>query len=1191
MRDFSLRFGGSDTNIVGDFTFTGASVLCVEKENGECDWNYNGYLYDADTKYVKDDDSFLLNSASARLNLPQEVKRENILWAGLYWQGHINGDDPLDYEDAIDGFNEVVFETPDGVKHTITAPLNNINSVNYYSFKSEDQDPKGFRFFYQCFADVTSLVKNSYSSSNNIFTVGDIKTSKGKDFYIGDPLFNWGSVKYGHWGGWSLIVVYERNSPDESYKNISIFDGFKALIPSTIEPEKSIEIPVSGFLTPFSGEIDSRLLYFAMGGEKKIARDRMEIYRQHAQTFQKVYNSINEEDNVLNGSISFMGNYVNPSRQYVPGLDLDLFDASDWIEHDQNMTILKLSAVFKNHNGDQTFTGVIAFSTKINSPLIDNFLKTSNKGANYILKPGDEIEYTLDFKNTGSEKASEVTIYDDFRENNLTHFIEDDKDFILDSIKLSADNDIGHFYCRNSNLQGCDYSFDSNQNCSVDLDENGSVTGVRCSFDSLEVNHRRVMKFKVKIKNDFISPEDIEIKNIAHSKYKNARTNEWVDAIGKSNPYVAGKIEGIAVESGDFDVIDNILNGYQKDKGIKTKIASDSYYFDILTVDNSFHQKPFHNYSDIYFIFRLKDFSDSSYTPLLKDQSLNPAIAILHNGDNFARLQNKAVMPKRAIKRAKLKVKYINFAKLYKQNHSTCLVRADNSANIAAMPQCVNSTSLYKEAFGQSAFDRCVVNNGSPCTSSKHGVGNTPYDHIYGCYECTADALGSFFVSTDDFAIRPYMFEFDLPSSEISGNLFSFKVKALDKNLDPLPRYSETLNDSYKIEYKERKVGCKKGVLNLNGANFSNGIIDKSTYYSEIGVLDLNISEIAGREFATVDADDTPLSERLIRSDFDFITFVPFKFDVLWNLKNADTSKNYTYFSNDILNMGGKLSLNIKAKNKNNHIVENYSSSCYAKDTNITVTFSALGSESSLMSLNWADFDVPSHKKEGAVSFNLPINNINFKIDFPSARFVSGESNSTFMINFKREKNKALEPMKIKVSKIRVNDSDIFGESIHDEYLTYYYSRIKVLDYPNIIGDILDDAPIYYETYCKNCDKSVFALANEPLSASGELFWYQNPYHSSFEGHVISASSLHGTSVNDLRLKRFDLKAPSLPHSDTISFVPSSWLVYDASNPLASSIKFNVNFLNANTKWVGVGKLGHVVDENISIRKNRKISW
>ncbi len=1197
-REFSLRYGGENENIVGDFTFAGASVMCVKDGNGECDWDYDGYLFDADTKYLNEDATIPINSSSAVLNLPPEVKGENIRWAGLYWQGHIHGDNPNDYGDAVLDFNKVIFKTPDGVKHTITAPIDDNNKVNFYAFKSEDENPKGFRFFYQCFADVTELVKGSYSPLNRTFTVGSVRTTAGEDEFYRDPLADWGWIKYGHWGGWSLIVVYERDTLDQDYKNISVFDGFKALIPMPSEPEKSIEIPISGFLTPSAGEVSSRLLFFGMGGEKKIERDWVEIYKPSSGNFVKIANGLNPENNVLNGSVTFFGNYLDSSKKYVPGFDLDLFNSSSWMEHSQNSTKLKFSAVFQNRMGDQTFTGVMAFSTKINSPRIDNFLKYSNRGGGYRLRQGDRIEYYLDFNNSGTEKASDITIFDNFLEDNLTAFIErDDPAEVAKSIRLSADNNPEFFYClEGPSANDCDAYFDSDQRCDVNVDENGSLKGVYCTFKELDVGHRRVMRFRVRIREGFLSNRDHNVLNQAHSRYKNALTGEWVDRIGKSNIYSAGVITGVVVGNNRVDIIDDFSLGYVKDKGIKTKIASKDYSFDAVYIDDTFSPTPYYPYAgatlpSLKVIYRIKDINDPSYSFLLKDSGGNVVVSVFNQNDKSVHIPS-AVMPSRAIKNAKISMKYLDYVKLFfEKNNNPCFLISGNVGNIKGMPQCVNSSSLYREAFGEEAYNRCIVGYGSPCSPSHHGVGNAPYDHEYGCYECTADALNSVSVSTDDFAIRPFKYEFDLPSKVVAGENFNFKVLAKDFSLNTLNNYNETINSSFKITYKERKTVCNTGVLSLSGASFNNGVLLKNTLYNEIGILDINISEIVGSEFASIDSDDTPLNLREIPSLLSSITFIPNSFEVNWNLNNISTASGYTYYSDDPFSMGGKLKVSVKAKSYSGNVAKNYDASCYAKDTNLTITFSADGADTAPYVLKWKDLYHPSHSNSAAISFSLPVSSSSFKINIPKNYFSMGESNNTIMINFKREVNKAREPLKLTFSKVKANDEDISGESSHNDVIKFYYARVHSPDYPNILGDTADDLPFYYEVYCKNCDKSVFTVANGTLCKKGDLYWYINSSHTSLFGSVNSVSSDGGSIVSDLKLNSLDLKAPSLPHNDTIHLTPSMWLVYSSSNPSATSVDFDVTFLNADTKWAGKGKLGHIVDEKISVKKNRKISW
>jgi hypothetical protein len=230
-RDFALRnLGINTTAIKGDMTITGAPIMCVNNGSGSCDWNYNGYLYNASGLFLHDDPSITKNSSGAYLTIP---KGAFIVWAGLYWQGHKWNQENRLTEDDFNVFKQnidkVVFETPDGVKHNITA-----DQTDYYGFLDNTRrELQGERIFYSCFKDVTDLVRDY--NGTQYFVVGDIDVSDGEDVYIGDPLENWSGVKYGPWGGWSLVVIYQypntKKYSDIPYKNIAIYDGFKKLIP------------------------------------------------------------------------------------------------------------------------------------------------------------------------------------------------------------------------------------------------------------------------------------------------------------------------------------------------------------------------------------------------------------------------------------------------------------------------------------------------------------------------------------------------------------------------------------------------------------------------------------------------------------------------------------------------------------------------------------------------------------------------------------------------------------------------------------------------------------------------------------------------------------------------------------------------------------------------------------------------
>ena len=213
-RPFTLRntSGSSGDNIYGDFNVTGAPIMCAKNSNNNnCNWNYNGGLYDAYGKFLNDaNPNMALNSSSADLTIPTNA---TITKAYLYWSGHIHGTSFTQdaFNSAIDGYNSVILKTPDGTEHTVTADTSDNSKVNYYSYINSTTNTKGFRHFYQATADVTDIVKNGgYNGTNKkTFAVGDIKATSGYDDVMYEPEVN-GNVKWGPMGGWSLIVEYER---------------------------------------------------------------------------------------------------------------------------------------------------------------------------------------------------------------------------------------------------------------------------------------------------------------------------------------------------------------------------------------------------------------------------------------------------------------------------------------------------------------------------------------------------------------------------------------------------------------------------------------------------------------------------------------------------------------------------------------------------------------------------------------------------------------------------------------------------------------------------------------------------------------------------------------------------------------------------------------------------------------------
>lgn len=379
-REFSRRFG---KNIYGNYTSTGAPIMCaLDDTNTSCDWNRIGSLASSVTRFLNDDSSIANNSSSSDLNISMEPG-DKVLWAGLYWQGHIESNVADDLDNNTSGWNTVVFKTPDAQTHTITADLGDQYQTNYYAFQAASSATyDGFRFFYQGFADVTDEVNASLISSlGRTFTVGNMKATVGADHRINDPALEGGAGfgRVGHFGGWSLVVVYEKGdktNPDD-LRNVSIFDGYKYLVAGTQDlstPEdetvKSIDISVSGFRTPSSlalnAEIDSTLLYFGGGSEKSMSGDEMNIMDKGG-VFSIVSDANNPGNNPFNDTISTLGAHLNATRIYNPGIDLDMIQIGEWLDTNQSSTTIRLSAIYTS-GSDQAFAGVVGFSTQLYQP-------------------------------------------------------------------------------------------------------------------------------------------------------------------------------------------------------------------------------------------------------------------------------------------------------------------------------------------------------------------------------------------------------------------------------------------------------------------------------------------------------------------------------------------------------------------------------------------------------------------------------------------------------------------------------------------------------------------------------------------------------------------------------------------------------------------------------------------------------
>ena len=284
--------------------------------------------------------------------------------------------DPKDFDEE-----KILVKVDDGSYKEITASKDNVHFSGYH----DNIIPMGGP--YSAYADVTDIVKASMKDSmSHKITVANLTSTMGLESNLG--LF----------GGWSMVVIYK--NPTMHPKSISIFDGFAWIDSQNAERKEKI-ISVKGFKLPTSSDIKATLGIFTGEGEVSIPGDSVYI---DGQKVKKDYlgNSI-KENNIFDGVPIFDGERY-PNHKYTGTMDFSLFDASKILTDKQDRSINKLDikiACDKNIGTDDYIASMIAFSVDLYIPEVcydydirmgeDVPIGSENRDINSSIIPGHNI--------------------------------------------------------------------------------------------------------------------------------------------------------------------------------------------------------------------------------------------------------------------------------------------------------------------------------------------------------------------------------------------------------------------------------------------------------------------------------------------------------------------------------------------------------------------------------------------------------------------------------------------------------------------------------------------------------------------------------------------------------------------------------------------------------------------------------
>ena len=376
VEDFDIRFqaqqNGGIQFLANTTMFCGTGTACTNAQQAMpiTGWpqdNNNGHsmqYYDGDN----DPDTWCSSSDSLALGPCAQVD-----FAGLYWAGRL-GNGFVPNEDLRDQVK---------IRANENEPYTDVVAEEEFEFDASNVDN------YCCFADITDWVANN--PGNARYSVANVIADQDNS----------------SWGGWVLVIVYA--DALEPMRNLTVFDGL-AMITSGWgggNDNSTVNVPISGFLTPPAGPVDFQLGVVAYDGDRGEGGDQLGFDGTGA--FEYISDATHDIDNVFNSTHSSNG-VMNPWREpafnNTLGHDANVFapDNSGFEYLTNNATEAEIRVTT---GGESITVQVITSVVDVYEPDLRAtvYIEDVNGG---IAEPGDILEYTVVGKNLGSDVAVDV---------------------------------------------------------------------------------------------------------------------------------------------------------------------------------------------------------------------------------------------------------------------------------------------------------------------------------------------------------------------------------------------------------------------------------------------------------------------------------------------------------------------------------------------------------------------------------------------------------------------------------------------------------------------------------------------------------------------------------------------------------------------------------------------------------------
>lgn len=302
------------------------------------------------------------NSSMSQLNLPTGA---SVLWAGLYWGARLDA--------GVGGQRGTGTRTQMQLQVPGATAYQTVTSSREFGPNTTSNNA------YQEFADVTSIVR---AAGNGPYWGANVVAGTGQDRYA----------------GWSMVVVY--SAPGLPLRNLTVFDGFNVVgagSPQTIN--------VSGFQAPLSGTVDAQLSMVAYEGDLSQTGDYAKLDNTQLAT------PLSPGSNFFDSSNEYDGQEVTtrtPADKNMLGFDVKNLGASGAIPNGATSATFTFSS-----NGDVYYPGLVGLAINLYAPDFTASSKTVvDLNGNSPARPGDTLQYTLNYVNTGQDAAVGVVSSD-----------------------------------------------------------------------------------------------------------------------------------------------------------------------------------------------------------------------------------------------------------------------------------------------------------------------------------------------------------------------------------------------------------------------------------------------------------------------------------------------------------------------------------------------------------------------------------------------------------------------------------------------------------------------------------------------------------------------------------------------------------------------------------------------------------